>query len=87
MKLLKPIILYSSLFICAALAATSCSEENVDNSIKVTSMAFTETGETNHVSLYPGIRGLLKSLYSPKMPLIKTNMLTAIQVVMNLCLP
>lgn len=54
MKLLKPIILYSSLFICAALAATSCSEENVDNSIKVTSMAFTETGETNHVSLYPG---------------------------------
>lgn len=33
MKLLKPIILYSSLFICAALAATSCSEENVDNSI------------------------------------------------------
>lgn len=40
MKLLKPIILYSSLFICAALAATSCSEENVDNSIKVTSMHF-----------------------------------------------
>ena len=38
--------------------------------------------------MYPftqGIRGLLKSLYSPKMPLIKTNMLTAIQVVMNLC--
>ena len=36
MKLLKPIILYSSLFICAALAATSCSEENVDNSISYT---------------------------------------------------
>lgn len=54
MKLLKPIILYSSIFICAALAATSCSEENVDNSIKVTSMSFTETGETSHVSLYPG---------------------------------
>lgn len=54
MKLLKPIILYSSLFVCAALTATSCSEENVDNSIKVTSMSFTETGETNHVFLYPG---------------------------------
>lgn len=87
MKLLKPIILYSSIFICAALTATSCSEENVDNSIKVTSMSFTETGETSHVSLYPGIRGPLKSLCFRKTLPIKMNMLTDIPAVMNQCLP
>lgn len=54
MKILKPIILYSGLSIFAALAATSCSEDDVDNGLKVTSMSFVETGETNRVSLYPG---------------------------------